>query len=95
MSENGKIHVNWDYRHTGGLNLTEVSIQYGQEQVEDFQFLSVVSDSEERLQERKSTTAVNFTAGYNYIFRISVSNTNGSDSTECPSILHTIGNDNA
>ena len=85
ISVNGRIHVSWSYLHTGGLNITEISVQYRQQQVNLFQFL------QEELPDKNTTIATNFTAGYNYVFRVVASNEIGSDSTDCPSVLHQIG----
>ena len=88
QSENGKVTVTWDYRHTGGLNLTQVAVDYRQEETETFQVLSRDSDSE---LNKNSLEVQNLTAGYTYIFRISATNNNGSTSVECPSVIHTVG----
>ena len=87
-SENGKIRITWDYRHTGGLSLTQVAVEYQQNQIEGFQLLP--KDPEFGL-ELKSFEALNLTAGYTYIFRVIAENENGSTSTECPSVFHMIG----
>ena len=86
-SSNGRIRINWDYRHTGGLSLTKVTVEYRQDQIETFQLLPMDSTLQ-----RKSFEALNLTAGYTYIFRISASNENGSDNIECPPVRHAIGN---
>ena len=92
QSSDGKILVSWDYKHTGGLNLTQVTIEYKQQDVQSFQLLSdsSVVDSEDLLS-MKYTEVLNFTAGFNYTFRITAANENGINSINCPSILHTVG----
>lgn len=45
----------------------------------------------EDLRRTKKITLLNFTAGFEYVFRVTGSNENGSDSIECPPVEHMIG----
>ena len=90
QSANGRVNVTWDYSHTGGLNLTQVAIDYYRKEAEST-FQTVPKDPNSDLLEKKSFEILNLTAGYTYIFRIHATNNNGSTSIECPSVLHTVG----
>ena len=90
-SADGRVNITWDYSHTGGLNLTQLAIDYRQKEAEStFQTAPkdniIISELE-----KKSFEILNITAGYTYTFRISATNNDGSTSMECPSVLHTVG----
>ena len=88
ISTNGKIRVSWDYSHTGGLNLTQVKIDYRIKQLESFRLLPESLYSNEELLRTKGVEILNFTAGFEYVFRVTASNEIGSSSVECPSVFH-------
>ena len=95
-SANGNILVSWDYSHTGGLNLTGVSIEYRGGNMETFQSLpdrlaGLGLYPNENLLETKNVRVINFTAGFEYVFRVTASNENGYESVECPPVQHLIG----
>ena len=77
----------WAYRHTGGLDLTQVTVDYLQNEGETFQILSMNPN----LTSGNDVEALNLTAGYTYIFRIRASNEAGTDNVECPPVYHTLG----
>ena len=79
----------WAYRHTGGLDLIQVTVDYQILQNEDgiFQIVSMNPS----LTLGNDVEALNLTAGYTYIFRIRASNEAGEDDVECPPVYHTLG----
>lgn len=94
LSSEGDVSVNWQYIHTGGLNLTGVSLLYSLDQPlsqfhrhRDVPLL--VQPGEDRAP--LSFTVQNLTAGNGYIFRIISSNAVGNSSITCPPVTHVIG----
>lgn len=90
FSNNGTIEVTWFYVHTGGLNLTQVSVSYSLDspvlrfqQPNDSQPLAGVDST--------SFVAYELQAGNNYIFKIVSSNSVGHSSATCPPVIHDIG----
>lgn len=90
FSNNGTIEVSWFYVHTGGLNLTQVSVSYSLDspvlrfqQPNDSQPLAGVDST--------SFVAYELQAGNNYIFKIVSSNSVGHSSATCPPVIHDIG----
>ena len=59
--------------------------------MENFQLLPERMYQNEDLRRTKKITLLNFTAGFEYVFRVTGSNENGSDSIECPPVEHMIG----
>ena len=86
VSEDGVITVSWTYVHTGGLNLTQVEVQYKEPTQDQFEGNETLDDPNQ--------TSVSFTgleAGSTYLFQITAYNANGSDSVTCPPVTHEIG----
>ena len=94
LSNNGTIDVSWRFVHTGGLNLTGVSVLYSLD-TDLLQFqplhsgrgeLSVDGDSD------PTTISVSeLPAGSSYIFKVTSSNEMGNSSSACPPISHSVG----
>ena len=85
-SEGGVINVTWSYIHTGGLNLTEVVVEYSESG--DFQDLQNGNQTD---LSQTSLEVLNFTAGQTYSFQVTASNQMGSNSVLCPAVNHCVG----
>lgn len=85
----GVIRVSWFYVHTGGLPLTDASVEYSYMSLNGSSlFIESVSVNE------TNTTVIdvsNLVAGFSYTFIITAENSNGSSTTLCRSILHSVG----
>ena len=85
-SEGGIINVTWSYIHTGGLNLTEVVVEYSESgDFQDLQNGNLTDLSQTSLE------VLNFTAGQTYSFQVTASNQMGSSSVLCPAVNHSVG----
>ena len=85
-SEDGVINVTWSYIHTGGLNLTEVVVEYSESgDFQDLQNGNLTDLSQTSLE------VLNFTAGQTYSFQVTASNQMGSNSVLCPAVNHSVG----
>ena len=85
-SEGGVINVTWSYIHTGGLNLTEVVVEYSESgDFQDLQNGNLTDLSQTSLE------VLNFTAGQTYSFQVTASNQMGSSSVLCPAVNHSVG----
>ena len=86
VSEGGVITVSWTYAHTGGLNLTQVQVQYKEPTQDQYEGAETLGGLNE--------TSVPFTgleAGSTYLFEITAYNAYGSASVTCPPVIHEIG----
>ena len=86
VSEDGVITISWTYVHTGGLNLTQVEVQYKEPTQDQFEGNETLDDPNQ--------TSLSFTgleAGSTYLFQIIAYNANGSDNVTCPPVTHEIG----
>ena len=87
VSMEGVIRVSWFYIHTGGLPLTDASVEYSYTNGSSL-FIEPVPINE------TNTTVVevsNLMAGLSYTFIIKAENSNGSSTISCRSILHMVG----
>ena len=85
-SEGGVINVTWSYIHMGGLNLTEVVVEYSESgDFQDLQNGNLTDLSQTSLE------VLNFTAGQTYSFQVTASNQMGSNSVLCPAVNHSVG----
>ena len=87
VSADGIITVQWNFVHTGGLNLTGLSAEYS--------FVDGTS-TEVRLVtvDGLSTTTIKqrgLVAGFDYTFSITAENSNGSSTVTCSPVQHSIG----
>jgi hypothetical protein len=87
VSTNGNISVQWSYIHTGGLNLTDVLAEYS--------FVDGTSmDTRPVPISGLDATSVNVSglvAGFEYTFRVTAENSNGSSTVMCAPTQHLIG----
>ena len=87
VSADGIITVQWNLVHTGGLNLTGLSAEYSYVDGTSTVVEPVTVDS-------LNTTTIKqhgLVTGFEYTFRITAANGNGSSTATCRPILHTIG----
>ena len=87
VSMEGVIRVSWFYIHTGGLPLTEASVEYSYTN-------GPLLVTEPVSVNETNTTVVevsNLVAGFSYTFIITAENSNGSSTISCRSILHIVG----
>ena len=89
-SDRGVITVAWDYTHTGGLNLTEVIVQYGIYSADEIDFQDIPDGN---LTDVDETTldVEGLVAGRAYVFQIIATNDVGSATVQCPPVRHTVG----
>lgn len=83
------INVIWHYVHTGGLNLTHVSLLYSLNAT-PLQFQPLTLDQQPRVQ-ASSLVLHQLPAGNSYVFKVTSLNDLGSSSTICPPVDHNIG----
>ena len=89
--------ISWSYSYTGGLNITNIVVEYRNESSETFTHLqyftggSGSSASGEMAVEDSSVSLPLPVVGVNYFFRVTASNEEGSTTVACPSILLTTG----
>lgn len=93
LSSSGIINVTWFYVHTGGLDLSHISLLYGiSGQYPQFQPLSEIQAPAGVLEDYLTGyTVQELPAGNNYTFQIVSSNAMGNSSTICPPVTHSIG----
>ena len=87
ISMEGVNRVSWFYVHTGGLPLTEASVEYSYAN-------GSLSITEPVSVNETNTTVIevsNLVAGISYSFIITAENSNGSSTISCQSILHIVG----
>ena len=87
VSMEGVIRVSWFYVHTGGLPLTEASVEYSYVN-------GSLSITEPVSVNETNTTFIevsNLVAGISYTFIITAENSNGLSTISCQSILHIVG----
>ena len=90
-AENGAVRLQWDFVHTGGLNLSGVVVSYRSGGSQDFR---PVLGHEMRLDAEGRPTSLdvrNLTAGETYVFMINASNEQGSAMDCCPPVTLSIG----
>ena len=87
------INVTWQFIHTGGLNLTQVSIDYSLNN-DSSQFFDVTNGQLPVDGDNSLTSIIvrDLPAGNSYIFKVSSSNDIGNSSTTCPPVTHDVGN---
>ena len=90
VSANGVITVTWDYTHTGGLNLTEVIVQYGIYSDDEIEFQGIPDGNLTDVDE-VTLDVEGLVAGRAYVFQITATNDVGSTTVQCPPVVHTVG----
>lgn len=89
LSREGVINITWEYVHTGGLNLSNVTLFYSLDvQPLQFQLLSNVATPSE---DQADVVLHQLPAGNSYVFEVISSNAVGSASAICPPVRHDIG----
>ena len=92
-----ELVISWSYSYTGGLNITDIVVEYRNESSESFTHLqfftggSGSSASGEMAMENSSVSLPLPEVGVNYFFRVTASNEEGSTTVACPGILLTTG----
>ena len=86
VSQNGLIVVAWSYVHTGGLELTSVSVMYSSQDGTSINTTLVVVQKDDVM-----VTVPDLVVGRQYTFTITAENMTGSSSTVCEPIDHMIG----
>ena len=86
VSQNGITVAVWSYVHTGGLELTGVSVMYSYQDGTSINTRLVVVQNDDVM-----VTVPDLVVGRQYIFTITAENMNGSSSTVCEPIDHIIG----
>ena len=83
----GVIQVSWFYVHTGGLPLTEASVEY------TYTNRSLLVTEPVSVNETNTTVVEvsSLVARFSYTFIIIAENSNGSLTISCRSILHIVG----
>ena len=90
VSDDGVIAVTWDYTHTGGLNLTEVIVQYGIYSADEIDFQDIPDGNLTDVDE-VTLDVGGLVAGRAYVFQITATNDVGSATVQCPPVVHTVG----
>ena len=90
VSANGVITVTWGYTHTGGLEITEVIVQYGIHSSGPIDFQDIPNGN---LTDPSQQTLVvsGLIAGKAYVFRVTASNNIGPASVDCLPVIHFVG----
>lgn len=88
--------VTWRYLHTGGLNLSSISLLYAINKPHpQFQLLSEVPIPREGTLDGSNGPFIfpvqDLPAGNSYTFKITSSNDIGNSSTTCPPVAHSTG----
>ena len=87
LSFNGFVNLSWEYIHTGGLNLTALTVDYVTHELAEFQNVrNDLSDSD-----RTTLQVDSLAAGESYTFRITASNERGEAQAYCPELWHSTG----
>ena len=87
VSFNGLVNLSWEYRHTGGLNLTALAVDYTTHELAEFQNV----DSDLSDTDRTTLEVEGLAAGELYTFRITASNEQGGAQALCPALWHSTG----
>ena len=90
VSANGVITVTWGYTHTGGLEITEVIVQYGIYSSGPIDFQDIPNGN---LTDPSQETLVvsDLIAGRAYVFQVTASNDIGPASVDCLPVMHLVG----
>ena len=93
LSSNGIIIISWSFVHTGGLNLTQVTVSSSTDtfMVWDFQPLPSTPTLVDEEGRPTSLTVSKLPAGNTYVFTVRAFNMLGNSSVSCPPITHDIG----
>ncbi len=92
LSINGSIRVSWQFVHTGGLNLTGLSVLYSLDTSSLwFQRLANGKLAVDSAEDPTALSVSDLPAGSRYIFKVASSNELGNSSSTCPPIVHSIG----
>ena len=86
VSRDGSIIAAWSYVHTGGLELTGVSVMYSYQEGTSINTRPVAVQKDDVM-----VTVPDLVVGRQYTFTITAENMNGSSSTVCEAIDHMIG----
>ena len=87
VSSNGDIAVNWEYIHTGGLQLTAVQVEYSFQSL----LVEVTRPAGDTGVNDRSLVVPELLTGQVYTFKVTATNSEGSASSECPPVDHRIG----
>ena len=90
VSANGVITVTWGYTHTGGLEITEVIVQYGIYSSGPIDFQDIPDGNLTDLSQQTLVVS-DLIAGRAYVFRVTASNDIGPASVDCPPVMHLVG----
>lgn len=92
LSKNGTISVSWNFVHTGGLNLSLVSVFHSTDIV-PWDFKPVPHEQIVLDEKRRPTSLVvsELLAGNTYVFMVCAFNMLGNSSVMCPPVTHDIG----